>query len=252
VQLMRSSMFFLAVAALLSSAVSADELPELFIPVTEQEEQQVREKQDYFLKRSNYFAKRHRIVRVNTDVLFNEPRFRITFFDDASITVQRKSVDQGAMITWKGQMENQPISVEEFVRAGDPRDVARDAYSTWVDVSISAAKQVYDPETGRSAPLIGRDLKTGRPINSVDSSKGQYTFYHAGAEISPLSLKKTYRLRPLEWDSRYHILYEEDPAKRITPGLFGNGPVNKADMNYRRLQYKQYLEFLGPDPRDNQ
>lgn len=252
VQLMPVSMFLLAVAALLPSAVAADEVPELLVPVTEEEEGTVRANDSYLLKRYSYFSKRHRIVRVNSNVLFNEPRFRITFFDDASIIVRRERVNRGAMVTWEGQMENQPITVEELVRAGDSPDVARDWYSALVNVSISAAKQVYDPKTGRSESLVKRDLRTLRPNNAVDSAKGQYAFYQASAEISPLSMGKTYRLRPLEWDSRYHILYEEDPAKRISPGVFGGGPFNETDMRYRQLQYKQYLEFLGPDPRDNQ
>lgn len=259
------SLLCVLAAILVTANVSAIELPELLIPVSGQEEQQVRAKQDYFLKKHNYFAKRHRIVRINTDVLLNAPRFRITFFDDASVTVRRERIQYGgpeerSTFIWKGHMENQPIedflgegelTDEDLLGVGELTDDIREDYSLLVGVSIWGAKKVYDPETGLTASLTALDWKTSRPINSVDSSKGQYAFFSVRADISPLSLSTTFTLRALGLDRRYHILIEEDPAKRISPRPIFNegGPQNVAERNYRLLLFEQFLEFLGPDPR---
>lgn len=251
---MRSGFLICLVTAILAAppVAWASDLPELFIPVSGQEEQQVRRENQYFLKLHNYFAKRHRIVRVNTGVLFNAPRFRITFFDDMSISVRRDSItyngESKAMFSWTGRMENQPIAPEDFLSRGHPPDRANDAYAAVVEVSIAGSSYVYDPKTGRSSSLASRDSKTLRPTASVDRSKGQYKIRAIQTEISPLSLSTTFRLKPLETDKRYHVLIETDPAKILSPGIEG-GPRNEAEREFRIQQYKQFVESLGPDPR---
>jgi hypothetical protein len=41
-------------------------------------------------------------------------------------------------------------------------------------------------------------------------------FYSITAEISPLSLSSTFRIKSLGLDRRYHIVMELDPAKQLT------------------------------------
>ena len=249
---MKTCSLLCVLAILVTPDSSASELPELLIPVTGQAEQQVREKQGYFLKKHTYFAKRHRIVRVDTDVLFNEPTFRITFFDDASVIVRRDEFEyrgtEKSRFIWKGHMEGQGIALEDFLTEGNSPERARIEYSALVEVWIAGAKQVYHPETGTSSSLVGLDAKTMKPINSVDPSKGEYEFYDIGTEIAPLSLSATFRLHSLDPDKRYLIVMEVDPAKLLSPGHFG-GPKDATEAAFRKLQYEQYLEFLGPDPR---
>lgn len=238
---------------IVSCVVSADDVPELLIPVTGAEKRRVVAENGYAVREHAYFARRYRIVKVNFDALLDAKSFRVSLFDDESLTVTQRSLvhsDDGATFHWEGLMEDQDeFTVDDLMQQGFPQEQAKEMYFAMVGVTIPGIQYVFDRDTHRSRPLADIDPATGQRAHTIEAARNQAGSFVIGAEFSPPILSTTFRLLALESDRRYYLFLEVDPQKRLTPGMFRQGgPYDEQDMAYRRRLYEQYIESLGEPP----
>ena len=261
-QLLIATIFFLSDMALA-------ELPELLIPVTGDEKNRVWAANEYFVRKGGYFAKRYRIVRVNTDLLLGkDEEFTISFFDDVVMPVVRKELsvrNWGVNFTWYGQFASPPFTPEELASLNPnlSSKLAGQMYDSFFGVRIGGTQYVYDTDPAnaegvagmRQDPVTGRliyeqerlaqKLKVGtivygvhlslRPLLSASIQQGQ----------QPFSIE--YQIRSLPMDRRFSVVYELDPDKRLPMGDGNYTPTPEQAEKLR--QYKEFLESLGEDPR---
>lgn len=250
--------FFLAILAAsisLSSSLAFGELPEFLVAVTGSDEAIAQAKNDYFLKKNTYFARRYRIVQVNVGLLESVERFRISLFDDESITVEvarLKIMHDGLSIRWKGRITEPTLSVENLITGGITPEDAKIAHSAIVGLRIVAAEVSYDEATGRKYSYYFPKFESFRYSNSRNTSGGNASepeksaLYDVIFTIEAL-LPYQYWLRPLETDPRYHVLIEIDPNKEFSIGPLDD-PENP-EQGAKRRQYRDFIRSLGPDPR---
>jgi hypothetical protein len=238
----------LVLAALIvaTSLVPSDcfaQVPELLIEVTGSEEATVRAENEYFLKKHLYFAKRHRIVRINDAALESQEAIRISTFDRESliVAVTKREVDRNGFTTgWEGEIAEPPFSAKELMDQVPTLEEAKLLHSSMFTVVISTARYAYDELTGAITPTrADEDPENASPRSS--------SFYGLHANISIPTLSGQYRLRSLEMDPRYHILIEDDQAKLFPPGPLYDD--EHPELGVRRRQYAEFLRSLGEDPR---
>ena len=245
--------YVLAVLTIVSSLVPFDsfaELPELLTPVTGSEEAIVTSENDYFLKKHLYFAKRHRIVRVDLDLLESVEQFTISLFDDVSLAVEVTELDvdrDKLVIRWKGRVINPKYSFDDLNRRLQNPEDAKSLHDGLFGLSISAGQFDYDEVSGANLPSHPRRSYLGRDRRIFDARINMSKFYGVSAEFSGPTLRDNYILKTLEMGGAYHILIEVDPTKTISPGPFDD--PDDPEMGVKRRQYEEFLQSLGEDPR---
>lgn len=258
----------LASLSLLPVATLA-QAPELFIPVTGSEETIVRTKNDYFLKRELYFAKRHRIVRVDSALLLQRDgppdRITVNLFDDVKLLYEvtqpiRPSGDH-RLLSFKAQLVNSPTSIDELrslnsslTRAG-AEQVLRSIYQ----LSVTGRQYVHDPVRDRYWPTFlindhgyGCPASQGHPKQLKPTAE---TFYAFSSEIMHPFTNEKYILTYPYSDPRYNVIWQIDPSKTIvTPddpaaAIQWSSEQLKRENEVKRRAYAEFLGYLGDDPR---
>jgi hypothetical protein len=220
----------------------------LLTEVRGSEEATVRAKNEYFLKRELYFAKRHRIVKVNADVLKSEEAITIALFDGTALTLEVTSlkVDSNGFITaWEGTIPNPPISAEDLLDQVSTIEEARFLHSAMFTISIAATRYDYDEATGVSTPsyISKRTPKQNPEQGDLSIS----IFYGIHANISVPTLPERYWIRSLELSPKYHLLIEVDDSKTFPPGPLYD--AEHPEIAERRRRYVDFLQSIGEDPR---
>lgn len=237
------------------------EIPELLTPVTGSEEATVRLLNEYFLKKHLYLAKRHQIVRINTDLLESVERFRISLFDNDTLTAEVSELDvspHGSSIRWDGEIVDPPFTTEDLMDQGLTLERAKTIYSALFGLSIFAGPMCYDKKTGANSPTFARASNGVCDCRSLDPASNASVFYEVSTSFSVQSFlpnaykvmlapPREYRLEILEMGGAYHILIEIDQDKAITPGPYDD-PDN-FEMGVKRRQYQEFMDSLGEDPR---
>ncbi len=237
------------------------EIPELLTAVTGSEEATVRAVNEYFLKKHLYIAKRHKIVRVNANLLASVEIFRLSLFDNDSLVAKVTELDirrRGSSIRWEGEIVDPPFTVEDLVGQGQDLARAKMIHATFFNLSVNAALMCYDEKTGVNSPTYARNGDGACDCQSLDPAANSSVFQAVLASFSVLSFlpnaykvqlapPREYRLEVLEMGGPYHILIEIDQDKVISPGPFDD-PDNP-EMGVKRRQYRDFMGSLGEDPR---
>jgi hypothetical protein len=233
--------------------------PELLIPVTGSEAATILAKNHYFVSKHLYVAKRHRLVRVNTDALLKSEKIRISLFDDLALTfeVTKLEVSPARTINWRGRLADPPVSPKDLMVTGSGFKTLEEAESYHHEIfgiSISAELYryfpksdlytVYGPENNPSGNRNPRCIPITAPPDSPHPP-----VYGARTKIYiPYVGEERFRLKPLELTPNYHLLIQVDSTKTAGPGPLVD-PTNPI-MAARRQEYRTFLQALGPDPRD--
>lgn len=214
---MKSYLAILISALPLVTLTSFAEVEDLLIPVTGSEEASVRVNNEQLLKEYLSVAKRHRIVRVNADLLLSEEKIRIALFDGLSlifeVTDLRMRPDS---FNWTGMISEPPYTVEDLLNMAffKTLEMAKMAHTAMFGISISADRYLRDDNTGGSWRAFHSDRNTlDTKVKPWDSSEGTTSFYAIRASFDHPILHAQYRLRSLESDPQYHILIEVDRDK---------------------------------------
>lgn len=267
---MRSQIWPSVVAiVLILPSISFAEPAELLTVVTGEEEQRVLAANQYFIKKDGYFAKRYRIVRVNTDLLLgSEEALNISLFDDVSIPIVRQEIsvrNGGVNFTWRGRYASVPTP-NEFASINPDMSLklAERVYVSLFEIRINGSQYVFDKDPANAEGVAGmrQDPATGRLIYETErlaqKLKEGTIVYGVFVNLRPLipetirqgqkPLSVGYQIRSLPMDRRYSVVYEQDPDKRLPMG--GGNYTPTLEQAEKLRQYKEFLKSLGDDPRD--
>ena len=232
---------------LLFAYAIAETPDELLIPVSQEELAQVQQSNEYFLKARLYFAKRHRIVRINESVLESDQPFIISLFPDTQITVKRDSVEiePNTLIYWKGKIIDPPFATSALANSGFPEKEAEEIWESAVGLSIAGVVYDRDIATNQSFPARHERSAQGfkRPEDTSRIEKS--AFYSVAINILSPPLNGNYKIRSLEATPDYHVVYEFDMSRR-----FSRKPSTDEENERKRANYEAYMKSLGEDPRN--
>lgn len=200
----------------LLAVVSAAPAQDLLIPVTGVELAEVRADNDYFINRHLFFAKRHKIVRVDAELLKSEESLNVGLFDGLTITIARENVhvSPGREIYWTGLITDPAFDPDYYHKGDRTTEYAHTLYVAAFDVRLSAV--AYDRELTTGTAFEATRGYTAPSIGSAPPVFEEEAFYEVYADFSAPTLPGRYRLRALETNPEYHVLYEVDREKIYT------------------------------------
>jgi len=223
----------------------------IFLPVDDEKAREVSEYNKYFLMDQLYFAKRHRIVEIDVDLLKRSKIITLNFFDDVNIPVVRASLKKGAGsgYVWDGQMQFAtlddifiPPESEEVLREqGITRELLLEQVRgvtfyiyNW-DVDNRTGEAVYSAISPKGAlsnkPLDASDLPdfTRKAFSSVS---GKVTFHPT---------QQIFFITSLKFSPKYHVVYEYEHKKSYMSDVNSQDSVR---VQSGKKRYEEHTEFI--------
>jgi hypothetical protein len=232
------------VLAALPLKAQPQQLPELLTPVDQSISDKFADRSNFFLRQTLYSAKpgRYRIVKVASDLLAKDGvAFMITPFPatlptaQATASEQIKVLEQGQVTLqaselastasygetkfWKGRLLKPAVTLGTM--NGRSMDAA--ALDRVNSISLTVRTETRDvlpalrrellAHPDKSIPMLSNDLTGRGTLNSTAVMKIRVRTV-SGEWFSPV-LRSFVHIAPIEEDPRYHVVYEEDMAKRI-------------------------------------
>lgn len=262
----RSATF--VILLLLAPLVHAQELPELLQTVDERRAQQLIQYNSPWLQGELYSAKRYRIVMVDPNPLLKDDDFAITLFDDkARLHLTPDSIQRREdTIAWNAEvLVDLP---EALMRRGARQTVLLTAVA-WDTDEAGRALVSFDNRFQFSPkwtfdffdrPVLaeGQGLATGPPPQTPEEIArhkellrlNKHVFYSVNADFEMLYPRVTYRLIPLKYTPKYHVLFEVDPEKVVpilTDRLPGEAVERTPAERVKLSNYENFIRSLPPD-----
>ena len=205
-----------------------------------------------------YFAKRFRIVEVNSDLFFEAEAFIVTpFIGDSPLVLARDSLKKQPLegsATWLGTiidpyvpMSEFKVSEEQLAQSGMSK---AQLYNTVFGVRFYMLDWDSDGQTG-NAYLSSERKKYGkvsqRPVEVPELSNIEERAFRSVSGQINLNIfgLGRYVLKPLQFMPKYHVIYEVDPLKKFSV------PEDKTDRSLRAQEqrekaqlYEDYRETL--------
>ncbi len=207
--------------------VDSESLEKLFQPVDQTMQDRLFEENQFSLKRATYFGKRHRIVKVNMDLLVDNGRaFVVNPFDDIQFivnTAEIKVYGGGLSQRWVGNLLDPRLDLAE---ADIP--VAFKKQLNTLGINISATRIV------KPAHHFDKDTKVGitsDPNKEVITSK-----IYVSGKFPEYGVR--YRLLPINQSADYHLIIELDNSKQLMSG-------KSAIAQQRRNAHLEFSERLN-------
>lgn len=186
--------------------------------------------EDFLRRDVLFFAKRHRFVKINHEVLEKSKRFTIRLFDDVILTVEKRKEKHNPLFTsWTGVVIDPALPPElRAYPSGEllEKDDARELYEQMHEVRISSFINPSDPD--------------GKIPHTIRMS------------VRVPALKSRFAIRGLENDSSVHVVYEVDPVRCCFASLDGELDPSNPDHAARIELAREYEEFVGPELLDNE
>ncbi|MEM1174023.1 MAG: hypothetical protein AAGI27_04370 [Pseudomonadota bacterium] len=215
---------------------------ELLVEVSKGDEQRIAARNKFFIEEQLYFAKNHRIVRVNSGLLTSgTPVIRLTLFA-LEIDVERQAFeflgDETGFI-WRGIYSDRAFTLEEYTNSNAKRseEASKLLYEQIFGVEIAGSLYSIDRRNDQAVEETGmfRDPETGHfkrqseLLRSSPKQKSRDLVFSSQFTIKPVLKRENLRpsdgpfvgefhLRPLPRDPEYALLYEVDEQK-IFPGI---------------------------------
>jgi len=253
---------------LLAPLVHAQELPELLQPVDEGKAQRLVQYNSPWLQAELYSAKRSRIVMVNSNPLIKDDDFTVTLFNGtAPLQLTQDSIQRRAdTIAWNAVVL---VDLPEVLRRAGAKQTVLLTAVAWDTDEAGRALVSFDNRFQFSPnwtfdffdrPVLaeGQGLATGPPPQTPKEiarhkellSLNKHVFYSVNADFEMLFPRVTYRLVPLKYTPKYHVLFEVDPEK-IVPILTDRSPgevVERTPADQVKLSnYESFIRSLPPD-----
>ena len=196
---------------------------ELLKDVDEDRIEKISDYNSHFLGDATYFAKRFRIVEVNSDLFFEDEPFTITPFNgDISLVLARDSLEERTLkgsATWFGTiidpyvpMSEFKVSEEQLAQSGMSK---AQLYNTFFGVRFFMLDWDSDVQTG-NAYLSYERKKYGkvsqRPVEVPELSNIEERAFRSVSgqiNLNTLGLGR-YVLKPLQFTPKYHVIYEAE------------------------------------------
>ena len=195
----------------------------------------VREKNDYFIRKLSCHVKQYRFATVDMSALLSNEPIRIHLFDNESIVIHPTTINykNGGVILWYGMPEDVPNYGPNPYLAGQQLKKARERYEESYEVTIGASVSATDSETGANYWKLG-------PASPTSEAE----FYSLSANLRSLDRRKSYRIERVDMGGPYHVIYERDTSIGPMPGPADEYP----EREEMRQKYRRCIESLGADP----
>lgn len=200
-----------------------------------------------FLTKELYFASRHRIVRVNPEVLSGE-QISVTLFEGARpIQIKRTNVyEMAGARYWSGTTpENIPMFVSTLTWDVDPSGVAspsnQNPQSPWrVD---EQGVVTLDVRQGEAPGIAGPPPDTSEQKAEARRLQGlaRRAFQSVTAQISAADGTR-YVIKPLEYAPRYSLVYQVDQTKLLNEPIDYLAEDTRPEIEKRRA--REYHEMV--------
>ena len=247
----------------------------LLEPLSAAEEVDARLQNGYFLPKETFTAKQYRLVKVNMELLETDGELVIPLFDGDEMTVNSTEIkinEVSGYLEWHGEREGHPdqpsweIFEKDLADQGVNSEQAKVIYNSVIqhtEVRIVMSYYERDEETGANLNPVHGILDAMSPCKvdrfSRYSSDPNYV-RGASASLKSLDNERSYRLEMMGMGGPYHVLYEIDSARVMTPGNdmivpgqpYQSGLTPEQDQKNARLRReKNALELtIGPNPHD--
>lgn len=213
----------------LAAESSAPALPELLRPAEPEALVRFAGSSNYFLREQLYFAKRHRIVKIDFGVLERDrARFTVTPFDDLVIELQATRIDRsspGGSVLWQGTILRPALAA--------PEQPTNDLADT-VDLAYRMAVRDVDATLARELQKAGERLPRTANSNRPGEGALKMRVMTMSAAWDHRALPSAIRIAEIEEDPRYHVIYEVDDSKLLA------GP-DRGERASRFLDFKNQL-----------
>ncbi len=261
------------VFCLVASGAARAEQVELFNVVNSETYDRAVAHNPRFIAEKLYFSSRHWLVEVNAESLVSQQEVLLNVADDVeSFTLKRADLRVkrgGTSFTWQGhimfpsrtapkeawseetlsQLEAQGLSFEQFIdMIGQTRlhvlywDVAptgiailaakshaSDSRSGDEPVSVSGSTSAMGPSVAQQQ---GTDRLRMTTRNAFAAVRGEFNLQPVGAGV--------FRLEPLPYSPRYHLLYEVDQSRDFL--IMDEEPTG--EVLRRKQQYDRHMESV--------
>lgn len=199
--------------------------PVLLEPLTKSEEAVARAENHYFIREATFAAKRHRLVKVDIDLLETRGEIVIPLFDGEKMVVDFKDIKidkVGGGFRWDGRLVQDKFTEGLFL---DHLPVSNVDAAGLIFESLTEVTIIVD--------LYERDRKSGANLIPVTTfadamspnKPDRYAQRHSNANpdnilgvtatLYPQIIPGEYRLQMLGMGGPYHILYEVDPSREL-------------------------------------
>ena len=187
--------------------VDSESLEKLFQPVDQAIQNKLFEENKFSLKRATYFGKRHRIVKVNMDLLSdNGKAFVVNPFSDVDLIVKTKKIS-----TYSDGMSQKWVAEKLNSRLDTDHEEVPQHLKTQLN-SMNLSIRSFRHEEHIESPM---DI-TGHAI-SPDPYKLQIRskLYISGTLVD---CSNQYRVLPTDSTAEYYLIVELDPKKSLLRG----------------------------------
>lgn len=257
----------------------------LLQPLTASEEADALARNSYYIGKHTFAAKRHRLVKVNIELLETDGRIVIPLFDSKKIVADSTAIEirkTSGTLSWRGQVVQDKVSEEVILQALENQGVskhldqtgrakmARTIFAQLTEIQISAGFYERDSRTGANLnPITFTGLTETGLLGAMSSCQpNRYQKYSvdsnfvrgASAYLRMPSEPAEYRLDMLGMGGPYHILYEVDPSRLEVPGNdvivpgepFESGLTEEQERRNEtlRLELGVLNQSLGDNPHD--
>lgn len=213
--------------------VDSEKLEKLFQSVDQTMQDKLFEENKFSLKRATYFGKRHRIVKVNMDLLSdNGKAFVVNPFDDIHLivnTAEIKIYDGGLSQRWVGNLLDPRLDLAE---ADIPMELKKQLNT--IGLNISATPVVH--------PAHQIDIGNKVGISSDPSKEFVTSKIYVSGKFPEYGAR--YRLLPINQKADYHLVIELDNSKQLISG-------KSAIAQQRRNAHMEFSEALSSEETKN-
>ncbi|MFT4929305.1 MAG: hypothetical protein ACI8WB_005436 [Phenylobacterium sp.] len=193
---------FILLCSLTVQSAPPDKLNELMISVNSVDYESAYSKNEFYIRKQLHFAKKHKIVKINTDLLLNnQSAFSITPFKGAKFIVAANHESKampGRLYLWAGQL------TFPYINNNNPHfsKVLNDISLTVLSMTVPYAQAQTGSSLGNS--------------HNPDNSKS--TIWSVIGEFADRRGKKDkhYIVRLLPNSPQYHLVYLQDNSKVVS------------------------------------
>ena len=233
----------IAFLLLLAPMASAQQLPELLRPVDQRTAQQLIEYNSPWFQAELYSAKRFRMVEVDTSVLMRDDDFTVTLFDDlAALHVTKDAIQRWEdAFAWNALVL---VDLPDVLRTLGARQTVLFFGLAW-DTDGSGRVVESSGNRFRSPPQTAQEIARHRESRQLN----KHAFYSVTAAFELFPTDR-YRLVPLKYTPKAHVLFEID-AEKIVPILLDRVPgevVERTPADQVKLaSYETFIRSLPPE-----
>ena len=221
----------------------AQQLPELLQPVEQRKAQQLVEYNSPWFQAEVYSAKRFRIVEVDISVLMRDDDFTVTLFDDlAALHLTKDAIQRrDDTFAWSALVL---VDLPDVLRRLGARQTVLLSGLAW-DMDESGRAVESSGNQFRSSPQTAQEIARHQKSRKLNKR----AFYSVVAHFELFSSNR-YRLEPLRYTPKYHVLFEVDPEKMV-PILVDRVPgevvVRTPADQVKLASYEAFIRRLPPE-----